>query len=93
MAGFLGDGVEDAVALAAGGLEIAGLQRESVAELSSLGGAQGSPGPPGAVVVPEVVVRVFFGSTCDKCECVFLHDMERRRHRKALRDVESTKRE
>ena len=56
--GFFGHGVENAIALASGGIEIVRFQGEAMADPATLGCYQTSPGPPGAVVVPEVVVRV-----------------------------------
>jgi hypothetical protein len=74
--GFLGHGVEDAIALAPSSFEIVSFQGEAMADPATLGCYQTSPGPPGAVVVPEVVVWIFLSATCNKCECIFWHNFE-----------------
>lgn len=58
VARVLGYGVEDAVALASGGIEIVRFQGEAMANFDALGIFQGEVAPPGAVVVPEMVIGV-----------------------------------
>ena len=60
--GFGFDGSEDAVAFAAGGFEVGGLEGDAVAFFGACVGVEGEVEPPGSVVVPEVVVGVAFGA-------------------------------
>ena len=56
------DGGEDAVAFAAGGIEVGGFEGDAVAFSGAGVGVEGEVEPPGSVVVPEVVVGVVFGA-------------------------------
>lgn len=58
VAGFFGHGVENAVALAPSSFEIVRFQGEAMANFDALGIFQGEVAPPGAVVVPEMVIGV-----------------------------------
>ena len=56
--GFLGHGVEDAIALAPSSFEIVSFQGEAMADFLAFGISKGDVAPPGAVVVPEMVIGV-----------------------------------
>jgi hypothetical protein len=58
VARVLGYGVEDAVALASGGIEIVRFQGEAMANFDALGIFQGDVAPPGTVVVLEMMIGV-----------------------------------
>lgn len=62
-AGGLDEGVQDAVTAGSGFLDIRGFQRTADSLAGAFVGTHGEVKPPGAVVVPEVVVGVFAGDT------------------------------
>ena len=63
VAGFGVEGGEDAVALGAGLIEVAGFEGDAMALLGfAVGGAEGEMEPPDSVVVPEVMVGVAVGA-------------------------------
>lgn len=69
IAGFGLEIVENPVAAAASGFKVGSLEGDAVAFLGFSGhGAEGEVAPPGAIVIPEVVIRVVFGSA--GCEVV-----------------------
>ena len=58
VAGILGHGVENAIALAPSSFEIVRFQGEAMADFLAFGISKGDVAPPGAVVVPEMVIGV-----------------------------------
>ena len=64
-AGFGFDGGKDAVAFAAGGFEVGGSEGKAVAYGDAFGVPERDPAPPGAVVVPDVMIGVVFGAAGD----------------------------
>ena len=72
--GVLGHGVENTIALASSSFEIVGFQGEAMANFHAIGVSQGDVAPPGAVIVPEMMIRVQ-GATGDKLEVCGGHDI------------------
>jgi hypothetical protein len=75
VSGFGFKGGKDAVAFAAGGFEVGGSERKAVAYGDAFGVPERDPAPPGAVVVPDVVIGVVFGAAGGEAKSGFGHGL------------------
>lgn len=68
--------MENAVVLGAGGCDVVGFERDAVAFGTASGRAEVEMAPPGAMVVPEMVVGLGVGAAGGKVELVVGHGVD-----------------